>query len=44
MRHAPNGADALYAALDRRIFAQGEVCSNGVVVRAIGAQRAAQIP
>jgi hypothetical protein len=30
MRHAPNGADALYAAPDRRIFAQGEVCSNGV--------------
>jgi hypothetical protein len=43
MRHSPNGAGALYGAPERRILAQREVRSNGVVVGGIGAQRAAQM-
>jgi hypothetical protein len=43
MRHSAIGAGALYAAPERRIFAQREVRSNGVVVGGISAERAAQM-
>jgi len=42
MRHSANGVGALCATPERRIFAQGEVRSNGVVIGGMSAQRAAQ--